>query len=190
MGSLYVACRYYVCVKHICVSVSSWFKENHNCSRIWLPKSYQRVWLYVWIKWLCECCYIQNDWCMHCYNVVLWFAFYVQAVITQNRTSNVFLNSEDKILRRLHTICKQRIQQKQNFMEPDARQLVPQSFSTVLSHYKMLWWHSRRKHQTLRAPIFMQPEAVKNSSLVYGHHCTDASYQFFLTNAFILNWHI
>ena len=49
----------------------------------------------------------------------------------------------------------------------------------VLSHYKMLWWHSRQKHQTLRAPIFMQPEAVKNSSLVYSHHSIDASYHFF-----------
>ena len=56
---------------------------------------------------------------------------------------------------------------------------VHHSLHTVLPHYKMLWWHSRQKHQTLRAPIFMQPEAVKNSSLVYSHHCTDASYGFF-----------
>ena len=58
---------------------------------------------------------------MHYNNVFLWFAFYVQAVVTQKMTSNELLNSEDKILRCLHTICKQRIQQKQTFMESDAQ---------------------------------------------------------------------
>ena len=85
-----------------------------------------------------------------------------------------------KSTRDLHTTCKNLDKSvKTNLYDMRCTTKVYRSLNTVLSHYQMLWWHSRQKHQTLRAPIFMQPEAVKNSSLVYSHHCIDASYTFF-----------
>ena len=87
-----------------------------------------------------DCLILHN--CMHCDHTFV-ICFHVQAVnvITQNGMSNIFLNSEDKILRHLHTYMQiTRVDKpvETNLYGMRCTTKVHHSLHTVLSHYQML----------------------------------------------------